>query len=344
MKAIYYEKFQVTRRITQVADPQVSPYSVVIRVMATGLCRSDWHGWMGHDPDIVPPHVPGHEFAGEIVEIGEEVEKWSLGDRVTSPFIQACGHCNWCLSGNHQVCKNQEQAGFTRWGSFAEYVEVPHADINLVNIPNQFSFAEAAILGCRFGTAFRALVDQGKIKPGHKIAIFGCGGLGASAVQIAKAIGAEVVGLDIQISALSWVKRLGADITFNLKDPLWKKELLAWSTEGVDITIDAVGASSIIESGLSILKRRGKHIQVGLMPASLGQPVLPMHKVIAHELELIGSHGIQAFRYRDMFTFLEKSNIALKELITREVDLEGAIPLFTKMNENKNSGVIIIRP
>ena len=120
-----------------VADPTPTAQGVVIKVEATGLCRSDWHGWMGHDPDIRLPHVPGHELAGTVQAVGSQVTQWRAGDRVTVPFAVGCGHCFECNSGNHQVCEHQFQPGFTAWGSFAEYVAIDFADTNLVRLPRR---------------------------------------------------------------------------------------------------------------------------------------------------------------------------------------------------------------
>src|SRR5262245_39937678 len=147
MKAVYYDEFAKPPRVQQVADPAPKPGGVVVEVEATGLCRSDWHGWMGHDPDIVLPHVPGHELAGVISAIGAEVTGWKVGDRVTVPFVCGCGRCPECASGNPQVCPNQFQPGFTAWGSFAEYVAIDYADTNLVALPAWLDSATAACLG-----------------------------------------------------------------------------------------------------------------------------------------------------------------------------------------------------
>jgi D-arabinose 1-dehydrogenase-like Zn-dependent alcohol dehydrogenase len=132
------------------------------RRRATGLCRSYWHAWMGHEP-VPLPHVPGHEFAGVIDQVGADIDGWSVGDRVTAPFVYACGACAQCLAGDQQICDRQEQPGFTRWGSFAERVVVTHAQTNLVRLPDALGFAEAASLGCRFATAYRAVVVQGRL-------------------------------------------------------------------------------------------------------------------------------------------------------------------------------------
>jgi alcohol dehydrogenase len=135
MKAVLFEKFQSAPKLVTVDDPTPEPHGVVLRVAATGVCRSDWHGWMGHDSDIDLPHVPGHELAGVVEAVGNDVTKWKVGDRVTVPFICGCGSCSECHSGNQQVCLQQEQPGFTHWGSFAEYVGIHQADLNLVALP-----------------------------------------------------------------------------------------------------------------------------------------------------------------------------------------------------------------
>ncbi len=178
MRALYYEAFGGPVTVETVPDPVPTPDGVVIQVQASGLCRSDWHGWMGHDADIRLPHVPGHELAGVIEAVGAGVRQWRPGDRVTLPFVCGCGSCPQCASGNHQVCDRQFQPGFTHWGSFAEYVAIQYADLNLVRLPECVDFVTAASLGCRFATSFRAVVDQGRISSGQWLAVHGCGGVG----------------------------------------------------------------------------------------------------------------------------------------------------------------------
>src|SRR5215471_8929300 len=215
MKAVIYETFGARPELKNVSDPKPEADGVVVKVIATGVCRSDWHGWIGHDPDIQPPHVPGHELAGVVAAVGKNVTKWQIGDRVTVPFVGGCGACSQCLSGNQQVCDYQFQPGFTHWGSFAEFVSIQQADTNLVRLPEPLDFAAAASLGCRFVTSFRAIVDQGRTSAGQWVAVHGCGGVGLSAVHIASAIGANVVAVDISEERLGLARRLGAVATVN---------------------------------------------------------------------------------------------------------------------------------
>ena len=203
MKAVVYEKFKGALQVRQVPEPVPETHGVVVKVRATGMCLSDWHGWQGHDSDIDLPHVPGHELAGEIVETGSEVKNFKSGDRVTVPFVAGCGRCEPCQSGNQQVCDHQSQPGFTHWGSFAEYVKLDYADLNLVRIPDEISDETASILGCRFITSFRAVVEQGRSRAVENfVAVHGCGGVGLSAIMIASALGAEVVAVDINERSL----------------------------------------------------------------------------------------------------------------------------------------------
>jgi alcohol dehydrogenase len=203
MMAVSCERFAQAPEVRRVPDPTPGAGGVVVKVEATGLCRSDWHGWMGHDPDIVLPHVPGHELAGTIYALGKGVSGWQLGERVTVPFVAGCGTCPECRSGNQQVCERQFQPGFTAWGSFAEYVAIDFAANNLVRLPDELDFATAASLGCRFATSFRAVVDHGRVSAGEWVAVHGCGGVGLSAIMIASALGANVVAIDVKTEALA---------------------------------------------------------------------------------------------------------------------------------------------
>ncbi len=177
MKAILFEKFQEDPRLVTLDDPTPDADGVVIKVEATGVCRSDWHGWMGHDNDIELPHVPGHELAGVIDAVGKNVANWKVGDRVMVSFICGCGSCMECHADHQQVCHNQQQPGFTYWGSFAEYVVIHKADLNVKALPESMDFPTAASLGCCFATSFRAVVDQNKTSAVQWVAVHGCGGV-----------------------------------------------------------------------------------------------------------------------------------------------------------------------
>ncbi len=343
MKAVYYEEFQGKVGVREVPNPTVSPDSVIIKVEATGLCRSDWHGWMGHDPDIVLPHVPGHELAGTIAEAGSEIKNFQVGDRVTVPFVSGCGSCPECQTGNQQVCDNQFQPGFTAWGSFAEFVEIKYADINLVHLPDEIDFVTAASLGCRFITSFRAVIDQGKAAAGQWVAVHGCGGVGLSAINIASGAGANVIAVDIDDAKLQLAKKLGASILINAKEiQNVPDEIIKVTGRGAHLSIDALGSQETCFNSISCLRKRGKHVQVGLTTADHKHPKVPMDKVVAHEIEILGSHGMQAFRYDAVFEIIKAGKVHPELMLGKTISLKESPEALMNMNKFENLGVTVI--
>lgn len=343
MKAMYFDAFGKMPEIRNLPDPTPRPEGVVIKVEASGLCRSDWHGWMGHDPDIALPHVPGHELAGTIAATGRLVRGFKVGDRVTVPFVAGCGRCEECHSGNHQVCAHQTQPGFTHWGSFAEYVAIDYADTNLVALPESLDYATAASLGCRFATSFRAIVDQGRTRPGEWVSVHGCGGVGLSAIMIATAMGANVVAIDISEEKLAFARSIGAVATINGKDagdvPHAVREITGG---GAHVSIDALGHPQTCCNSIRSLRRRGRHVQIGLMLAGHANPTIPMDIVIGRELEIYGSHGMQAWRYGAMMEMLAAGRIAPQKLIGRHISLEEAVPALMAMDRSPDIGISVI--
>ena len=330
-------------KIRNVPSPTAEPHGVVVKIRATGMCLSDWHGWQGHDADIVLPHVPGHELAGEIVELGRDVKNFAIGDRVTVPFVGGCGSCYQCQSGNHQVCDHQSQPGFTHWGSFAEYAKLDHADINLVKLPGEITDETACLLGCRFITSFRAVVAQGRVKGGEFVAVHGCGGVGLSAIMIASALGAQVIAVDINDATLQLARELGATAVVNSRNSAdVVGEIRELTGGGAHVSLDALGHPETCFNSIANLRKRGKHIQVGLMAGAHQHPKIPMDQVIAHELEILGSHGMQAHRYPEMLEMIRSGRLRPEKLLERTVSLEDAVQLLPAMNEFKNKGVTVI--
>ncbi|MDR6289279.1 alcohol dehydrogenase [Inquilinus ginsengisoli] len=343
MKAVVFEQFGQLPTVQTVPDPTPAPGGVVVKVEATGLCRSDWHGWMGHDADIVLPHVPGHELAGTIVAVGPQVQRWRIGQRVTVPFVAGCGHCPECASGNQQVCERQFQPGFTAWGSFAEYVALDFADANLVALPDDLDSATAASLGCRFATSFRAIVDQGRTKAGDWVAVHGCGGVGLSAIMIASAVGANVVAVDLTEQKLDLARQLGAVATVNAATSAnVVHEIRDLTGGGAHVSVDALGHPATCMNSIRSLRRRGRHIQVGLMLGDHARPPLPMDRVIAYELEILGSHGMQAFRYQAMLDMIGTGKLAPQQLIGSRIALDEAPLALTQMDRFDGTGIAVV--
>jgi D-arabinose 1-dehydrogenase-like Zn-dependent alcohol dehydrogenase len=326
VKAVVYSGYGATPVLTEVPAPACPADGVVIRVGATGVCRSDWHAWKGHDP-VALPHVGGHEFAGVVATADPGVTRWRPGDRVTAPFACGCGRCEFCLAGDAQVCPRQTQPGFTGPGSFAELVAVHAADANLVALPAGVSFVTAACLGCRFATAFRAVTAHGRVRPGDWLAVHGCGGVGLSAVMIGAALGARVVAVDVSSAARERARELGAEAVIEAEGVAAVAEITGG---GAHVSVDALGSPAVAAESLRCLRRRGRHVQVGLLP---GGPVpLPMDLVIARELEVYGSHGMAARDYPAMMRMVADGTLRPALLTGDVIGLEGVPQALAAMD------------
>lgn len=343
MKAVVYEEYGRRPEIQDVAEPRPSVDGVVLEIKACGICRSDWYGWKGNDADIVLPHVPGHELAGIIVETGGNVGTWKPGDRVTVPFVGGCGKCQQCASGNQQVCDKQFQPGFTAWGGFAEYAAIEYADENLVRLPDSLDFVTASSLGCRFVTSFRAVVDQAQVQTGQWVAVFGCGGVGLSSIMIAKAKGARVIAVDVSDEKLEFAKTIGADAVLNSSNARDVSVAVRDLTNGgANVSIDALGNQRIVYDAMRSLSKRGKHVQIGLLEKGETEVPVPIDLVIANELELLGSHGMQAHRYPELLSMIEEGTLKPELLIGKTVSLEDSIEVLVGMDAFPGTGVAVI--
>ena len=304
---------------------------------ASGICRSDWHAWQGHDPDVVLPHAPGHELAGMVAAVGTEVPGLAVGDRVTVPFVNACGRCEQCAAGEQQVCTRQTQPGFTHWGSLAELVALDAADVNLVAVPDDLT-ATAAALGCRYATAFRAVAQVGRVAAG------GVGGgarlrrVGLSAVQIAVAAGARVIAVDVAPGALdSPCARRRAVVDGRGDVPGAVAELTGG---GAHVSLDALGAPATCANSIRCLRPRGRHVQVGLLPPAQGRAEVPMERVIGLELQVLGSHGMAAHAYPELLGLIAAGRLDPRRLVTRELALDEAAAALAGVGRQPGIAVV----
>ncbi|SIS19291.1 alcohol dehydrogenase [Williamsia sterculiae] len=330
-----YEKFGAPMAVRDIAEPSCPAHGVVVSVAATGLCRSDWHGWKGHDPDIPLPNVPGHELAGTVVDVGDDVRHWELGARVTVPFVCAFGDCGACRRGDQQVCERQTQPGFTHPGSFAERVALDHADVNLVALPDDIDFDTAAGLGCRFATAYRAVTQVAQVRSGETVAVHGCGGVGLSAVMIAAARGARVIAIDPSPVSLDLALSLGATTGARTANEL----------DDIDVSIDAFGAAGTMRASIACLRPRGRHVQVGLLGDDAA-PAVPMGLVVARELQLLGSHGMAAHTYPAMLAEIAAGTLRPQKLLRDVIDLGAAPARLMALGEPGAGagGVTVVHP
>jgi alcohol dehydrogenase len=344
MRAVVYDGYGGPAIVREVAPPVCPVDGAVVAVRATGVCRSDWHAWRGHDP-VQLPHIPGHEFAGVVAEIGSAVASFRVGDRVTAPFVCGCGRCEYCRSGNAQVCPEQTQPGFTGPGTFADLVRIEGADVNLVRLPDTLDFVSAAALGCRFATAYRALVVHGRVTAGQWLAVFGCGGLGLSAILIGVALGARVLALDTADAPLRRATQLGAEVTLDTgSDGNPAHRVREITDGGAHVTIDAAGSPDLAAAGVRSLRRRGRHVQIGLLLGEHAATSLPMDLVISRELEIYGSHGMPAADYPAMLDAVTGGLLRPGRLVTRTIGLDGAGAALAAMDGPAGSGITVVVP
>jgi D-arabinose 1-dehydrogenase-like Zn-dependent alcohol dehydrogenase len=336
VRAVVYSGYGVRPELAQVADPSCAPDGVVIAVGASGVCRSDWHAWQGHEP-VALPHIGGHELAGVIAQAGPQVTRWRAGDRVTVPFVCGCGRCSSCRAGEAQVCPHQTQPGFTGPGSFADLVAVHAADVNLVALPDAVDFVAAACLGCRFATAFRAVTAHGRVRAGDWLAVHGCGGVGLSAVMIGVALGARVVAVDVSAPALARARELGASVSVPAGASADPAAAIAEITGGgADVSVDAFGSAATAACSIRCLRRRGRHVQIGLLLD--GPTPLPMDLVVGRELEIYGSHGMAARDYPPMMAMVADGRLRPGLLTGRVIGLAGVGRALAAMNSPASDG------
>ncbi len=331
MRAVVYTDYEATPTLTEVDPPACPDDGVLIRVGATGVCRSDWHAWKGHDP-VALPHIPGHELAGVVAETGREVRMWQVGDRVTVPFVCGCGHCDYCGAGEAQVCPDQTQPGFTGPGSFAELVAIHAADMNLVGLPDTVDFVTAASLGCRFATAYRALTTHGRVGRGDWLVVHGCGGVGLSAVMIGAALGARVIAVDVAPGALEHARAIGAEVLVDASQEDTLAVVRRATGRGAHVSVDALGSPATAEASVRCLRPRGRHVQVGLLLGAASTPPLPMDLVVAKELEIYGSHGMPASDYPAMLAMVADGALRPDLLVGHVIGLERAGSALSAMD------------
>jgi alcohol dehydrogenase len=352
MRAVLIQRFADAPIVTDVPEPELPEGGVILRVRSTGLCRSDWHAWQGHDPGVALPHVPGHELAATIAEVHSSVRGWRPGQRVIVPFICACGDCEQCREGNQQVCTRQLQPGFNYWGSFAEYVAIPYAEVNLVALPDEIGYDTAASLGCRFATAYRAVTAVGAVRPGEWLAVFGCGGVGLSVVMIAAALGARVIAVDTNPAALSMATRHGAQHTVLASGGASDagaagsgddvaEQVRQLTGGGAAVTMDAIGAESVVQTALRSLKPRGRHVQLGLLPDKVR---LDMSFLAFWELSWLGSHGMAAHDYPAMLDLVRSGAVRPDELVTGVIGLDQVGLALSAMSGAAPAGITVIHP
>ncbi|MCO8267651.1 zinc-dependent alcohol dehydrogenase family protein [Haloferax sp. AB510] len=347
MRAVVLEEFQKPLEVQEVERPEPAPHGVVAKVDGCGVCRSDWHcwqgdwDWFGYRPD--PPHILGHEPCGTVVEVGDDVESVTEGDHIAIPFNFACGKCDLCRNGHENICENHVGLGFMNEapGAFAEEVHIPNADINAVPLPSGIDADTAAGIGCRFMTSFHAMAHRGDVGHGENVVVHGLGGIGLSAVHIANALGANVIGVDLFDEKLEKAESLGAVETINasaVDDPA--KEVHDITNGGADCSVDALGIKTTCLNAVNSLRKGGRHVQIGLTTADeKGQVPLPTDEFVAKEIDFRGSLGLQPSRYSEMLDMIKTGKLDPTELVSETITLDEVPDTLAAMSDYDTMGI-----
>jgi D-arabinose 1-dehydrogenase-like Zn-dependent alcohol dehydrogenase len=322
-------------------EPQCPADGAIVRVEASGICRSDWHlwqgdwGWIGFKPRL--PAILGHEFAGVIEEVGKDVKTLKKGERVVVPLAQACGVCPDCRTGHSNLCMGAGMTGYARYGV------LHHADFNYAPLPDKIDFVEASSMGCRYVTAFHGILDQGRVQADESVVVYGCGGVGLSAIQIATAMGARVIAVDLDDRKLELARQAGASEVINGKNTDPVKAVMDLTHGGADVSVDALGIAATCRNAVLSLRKRGRHVQIGLTTqGEKGEVALPVDQIVFKEIQFTGSLAIQSFRYPAILSMVERGRLAPRKLISETIPLEKAFGVIEQMSKFENAGISVI--
>jgi len=327
--------------IVDVPSPDVTPDGVVLKVLACGVCRSDWHAWTGSDP-VALPHVLGHEYCGEVIAVGGDVRRWRVGDWVIAPFILACGRCPDCAAGHQTICADQVVPGFTAPGAFAQEIAVSYADTNLTALPDTIAPDLAAGLGCRVTTAWHALTGRAALRGGEWLAVFGGGGVGVSALLLGKALGARVVVVDVVPEKLTFASALGADAVVNAAETDAVEAVREITGGGADLALEALGIELTTRAAIKSLRKLGRMVQVGMPAGDHLEMSLPMDAVYSGQLAIFGTRGMPAWRYPSLMSLIEGGQVDLSPLVTRRIALSDVSAELAAFDAPAPPGVAVV--
>lgn len=340
MRAAVIRQYRADLSLQTVPDPVCEADGVIVKVLACGICRSDWHGWVGEHAKVKPGAIPGHEYCGEVVESGP-LARWRVGDRVIAPFILACGECPECRAGQTTTCRAQRVPGFGEPGAYAEYVSVPHAH-NLTRLPDFLTPALAAGLGCRVTTAYHALTGRAGLQACEWLAIHGTGGIGLSALLIGKALGARIVAVDVVEDRLTHALSLGAEHVINAAQGDTAARIREVTAGGAHVSIEALGIEATANASIEGLRPLGRHVQVGLPTGHTAQMQINMNAVYMKQLALFGTRGMPAWRYPSLLSLIETGRVDVRPIVARHVALSQASAELRAFDGPMPPGVAVI--
>lgn len=321
MKALQLVGIGVPVELKDVPEPPVGPSDILIRVRAAGICHSDAHYRAGRSPAGPHPLTLGHEVAGVVERVGTDVKTPRVGDRVCVHYLISCGGCPACVRGDEQFCATGAMIGHHRAGGWAEFIAVPAR--NAVPLPSGIPFAHGAVAMCSSATAFHAL-KRGRLEKGDRVAVFGIGGLGMSAIQLARALGAaEVFAVDLDQRKLKMAESFGAvPVRAGVGDPVG---VIREHTggRGVDVALEVIGLPLTMEQSLKVLAVHGRAVVAGL--ATKPMSVDSYRDLLGREAELLGANDHLKSELTDLLKLIENGAVNLDQVVERRVPPDAGV-------------------
>lgn len=305
--------------VQEVPTPSPGPDEILVKVAACGICHTDMH-YIDHGVPTFkkPPMILGHEPSGIVAGMGSNVKNWKEGDRVLLPAVLTCGHCANCRRGKENICDNMVMFGNHVDGAYAEYVLAPAKDALV--LPEELPLEESSIIADAISTPYHAVVNRGAVKAGYNVVVFGCGGVGINAVQVAAAAGASVIAVDVIPEKLEAAKRLGATAVVNASEvERIDKVIKKMTGGGADVSFEAIGNPKTIQQAFSCIRKGGRTVVIGYTHLNVE---LPASKIMFFEQEIVGSLGCRPVDYPRIIEMARIGKIRVKDLVTARFGLD----------------------
>lgn len=326
-------------KIEEVKKPKPGPKEIIVKVIACGVCHTDLHYIDSGVPTFKPPPlILGHEASGIVDEVGEDVTHFKGGEKVLLPAVLSCGECEFCRTGRENICEKMIMFGNNIDGSYAEYVKAPAKDAIL--LPNEIPIEEGAIIADAITTPYHAVVNKGKVKPGDKVVVFGCGGVGLNVIQIASAFGANCIAVDIVDEKLEYAQNLGATEVINSnKTERVDKAIRKLTNGGADVVFEVIGNPKTMEQAFACLRAGGKLVVVGYSDKNMN---LNLGRIMYREMEITGSLGCRPVDYPRVIELVRRNKIKIKELVTKKFKLEEINNAFDLLRKGEGIRSIVL--